>query len=577
MDRFLGRSKVIIGVFIIMALGLLLKAAHLQLIDKSYRIKAESTTIGNKMLYPARGLLLDRNNNMLVNNEPVYDLLVTEDKLSPDMDTMRICKLLDITKGEFIEKVGKDFSSVRYSRSVPFTFHSKIETREFLPVQEFLFDYPGFDFVVRNRRYYPYPYAAHVLGYLSEVDQDQINNSDGIYALGDYIGATGLEAQYEEQLRGNKGVQYVLRDNLGRIVEPLRGGALDTSAISGKDITISLDIELQAYGEELMNNKLGAIVVLEPSTGEILASISAPLYDPNIVAIGRNRGEAFGQLINDTLNPLFNRALMSRYPPGSLIKPVWALIALQEGIINERTYINCAGGYTYHKTTWNCHGGGGVRGIVSSLQYSCNTFYYITYRNLLEVAGFRKPEIGLNMVNEYMRTFGLDKPLGIDIGGEKPGSTLQMANLAAVLANKGYYYTPHFVKYMDGKITTEVPEIEKHTVPIDETHFDIIHEGMERAVKYGTATAAYIPGIDVCGKTGTSENPHGADHSVFFAFAPRENPRIAIAVYIENAGWGSTFAAPIASLMIEKYLNGTVNPNRKWLETRMINAQIAGL
>jgi penicillin-binding protein 2 len=612
MDRYSGRGKIIIGVFILMSLGLLIKAAHLQLIDKSYRIKAESTTIGSKVLYPARGLFLDRNGKILVNNEPVYDLLMTYDKLKQDMDTSRLCKLLDINKEEFIARMDKDFSSVRYARSVPFTFYSKIETQDFLPLQEVMFDYPGMDYIVRNRRYYPSPNGAHILGYLSEVDQKKIDASSGVYSLGDYIGATGLEARYEEQLRGNKGVSYVLRDNLGRVVEPLHGGSLDTSAISGSDIAISIDINLQAYGEELMQNKRGAIVVIEPSTGEILTSVSSPTYDPNTLSIGRNRGTAFNQLMKDTLNPLLNRALMSRYPPGSLIKPIWTLIALQEGIINERTYINCNGGYTYHKTTWNCHGGGGVRGVVSALQFSCNTFYYITYRNLLEVAGFRKPEVGLEIVNEYMADFGLGQVLGVDIGGENPGfipspefyrelykseggrwystytisngigqgefelTTLQMANLVAILANKGYYYTPHFVKYMDGRITDRVPGIEKKVVPIDEKHFDIVQKGMEMAVKRGTATAAYIPGINVCGKTGTSQNS-GEDHSVFFAFAPKENPRIAIAVYIENAGWGSSFAAPIASLMIEKYINGSISPSRKWLEARMINAQINGL
>ena len=611
MEKYQERKNTVLFALGLATLVLLISAARLQLADSSYHTKAESTTIGESVQYPARGLFKDRNGKLLVLNEPIYDIMVTANQVNPNMDTTKFCKLLDIDREEFKSRMNKDFNAVQYSRRVPFIFLSKISAKQIAPLIEILYEFPGFDYIVRSHREYPYPHAAHVLGYISEVSPKKVESSTGLYEPGDYIGASGLEAKYEDVLRGSKGVKYVLRDNLGRTVEPLRGGSLDTPAVSGRDIVISLDIDLQAYGEQLMKGKRGAIVALEPTTGEVLATITAPAYDPNALSVGYKRGVAFEKLASDSMRPLLNRPIMSKYPPGSLFKPILSLVALQNDIITPNNYIHCSGGYTYYKTTWNCHAGGGDRNLVSALTYSCNTYYYIAYRNLLEIAGFRNPSVGLDSLNHFFKSFGLGHRLGIDISGESPGflptsdfykdlyeeengvwystytisngigqgelelTTLQMANLAAMLANRGHYFQPHLFKtFDDDKFFDDRMIPERNVVPIDPQHFDPVIEGMSRSISRGTGIAAYIPGIEVCGKTGTSQNPHGADHSVFFAFAPRENPQIAIAVYVENAGWGGTYAAPIASLMIERYILGEINVQRKWLENRMLKARV---
>jgi len=611
LEKFQQRSNSVLMMLGLATLLLLLSAARLQLVDSSYHTKAESTTIGESVLYPARGLFKDRKGKLLVLNEPIYDIMVTVSQVVTEMDTMKLCRLLQIDRDEFNERMDKDFNSVRYSKRIPFIFLSKVAAADIAPFLEVLHEFPGFNYTARSHREYPYPNAAHVLGYISEVNSDKIEKSDGLYEPGDYIGASGLESQYEGQLRGQKGVKYVLRDNLGRIVEPLRGGNLDTTAVSGRDIVLTLDIDLQAYGESLMQGKRGAIVAIEPATGEILATISAPTYDPNALSVGFKRGAAFEQLTTDSSKPLLNRPIMAKYPPGSLFKPVLSLIALQNEIITPRKYITCTGGYTYYKTTWNCHAGGGVRNLVSALTHSCNTYYYIAYRNLLEMDGFRNPQVGLDTLNYYLQSFGLGNRLGIDVAGESPGflptsdfyrnlykeengvwystytisngigqgelelTTLQMANLATILANRGHYFQPHLLKtYDDDNFYEDRIIPTRHDVPINQEHFEPVIEGMSRSISRGTGVGAYIPGIEVCGKTGTSENVHGKDHSVFFAFAPRDNPQIAIAVYVENAGWGGTYAAPIASLMMEKYIKGEVNPQRAWLENRMKEAEI---
>ena len=477
MEKFQQRGRTIIYALGLVTLVLLITAARLQLVDNSYRTKAESTTIGESVQYPSRGLFKDRNGELLVLNEPIYDLVVTANQVDPAMDTLKFCQLINITKEIFIERMTKDFSSVRYSRRIPFIFLSKIAADQVAPLIELLYEFPGFDYVVRSRRNYKHPYASYILGYIREVNALQIESSAGEYEPGDYIGASGLEASFEADLRGSKGVEYVLRDNVGRKVESLRNGALDTSAVSGRDIVITIDMDIQAYAEQLMQNKRGAIVAIEPSTGEILASISSPSYEPNSLSVGYKRGEAYELLSNDSLKPLLNRAMMSKYPPGSLFKPILSLVALQTGIITPTNYITCTGGYTHYKTTWKCHSGGGVRNLVSALTHSCNTYYYIAYRNLIEIDGFRHPQVGLDTLNYFLGEFGLGKRLGVDIAGESPGflptsdfyknlykeeggrwystftisngigqgelelTTLQMANLAAILANRGYSYT----------------------------------------------------------------------------------------------------------------------------------------
>ncbi len=603
-----ARVRNIILFFVFVFAGLLIRAAQLQLIDASYQTKADSITVAAKVIYPSRGLFLDRKENILVENEPMYDVIVTANRVNPNMDTALFCKVLNMDRSEFLSRMNKDFKSPRYSRNIPFVFYSKLSSQEFAPIQEILFQFPGFDYVIRNKRTYPINAAAHVLGYLGEVNKKQIEENP-TYARGDYIGVLGLESTYEDELRGYKGVRYVLKDNIGREVEELDQGKLDSSAINGRNVHLNLDIDLQLFGEKLMKGKSGAIVAIDPQTGGILASVTSPSYDPNLLSIGSNRGRAYNKLSADSTNPLLNRAIMSKYPPGSIIKPIWALIALQEGIINPQTHIACNGGYTYNQTTWKCHGSPGVESLISSIQHSCNTFYYITYKNLIEVDGFRNPNVGLDLVNSYLYDAGLGHKLGVDIKGENSGflptpdfykkmykheggrwyatytisngigqgefelTTIQMANLACILANRGYYYTPHFYRPVN-LLDRTMLDTEKHVFPVEEKYFEPVIEGMYRAVHRGTASYAIIPGIDVCGKTGTSENSRGKDHSVFFGFAPKKDPKIAIAVYVENAGWGSSYATPIAGLMMEYYLNGKISPHRKWLENQMMNKTI---
>ena len=610
-DIYQNRQRVIQFVFLLSGLVLVLKAMHLQLIDTSFQNRANTTAIGKYILYPSRGLIYDRNGQLLINNNAMYDLMVIYNQVDPNMDTTKFCRLLNIDKTTFKNNLEKNFKSIRYSKSKAFVFLKKIPASTFARFQENLFQFPGFFPQLRNVRGYPYQYGAHVLGYMNEVTPKQIKANKKVYSSGDYIGASGLELAYEKELRGKKGVRIVLKDNIGREVGPYRNGSQDTVAVSGKDLTTTLDIDLQAYGEQLMSNKTGSIVAIEPSTGEILAMVSTPTYDPNTMIINRNRGKTFKKLLDDPLQPFFDRTVMAQYPPGSIFKTVVALIALQEGVLMPNTGFSCQGGYFYKGHTWKCHHHPLPYNVATAIQYSCNTYFFNAVRRIIDIDGFYHPNIGLDRFNKYLYQFGLGKPLGIDYPNEKSGNvptsayydkiypkkkgswksptimsigigqgeiqltTVQMANLATIIANRGFYYTPHLVKGFKND-NTPIPEKfrTKHEVDIDQKYFPPVIEGMARVVNGGTATIARINNIQVCGKTGTSQNPHGEDHSVFFAFAPRVNPKIAIAVYVEHGKWGATYAAPIASLMIEKYLNKKINPNRIFLEERMKNANL---
>jgi penicillin-binding protein 2 len=432
------------------------------------------------------------------------------------------------------------------------------------------------------------------------VDQRIVDRSNGEYLPGDYIGVTGLEEEYESSLKGQKGAAYILKDNLGRKVGSFNKGSLDSAAISGDNISLSVDLELQEYAESLMKNKQGAIIALEPSTGEILAMVSSPFYDPGLLSIKRNRGAAFDSLAADTLKPFFNRAIMAKYPPASIFKSVVSLIALQENILEANQTIRCPGYYEFGNQVFGCREHPRPRNVSIALQWSCNTYFFKTYQEIIDRFGFNRPDLGLNLFNDYLETFGLGKPIGIDIPGEENGNvpdpaffnkkypskwyssyilsmgigqgeieltTLQMANLAAMIANHGYFYPPHFIRSINGD-KAAIPEFfqTKKEGPIDKDHFQPVIDGMELAVAAGTARRSYVTGLDICGKTGTSQNPFGEDHSVFFGFAPKDNPKIAVAVYVENAGSGGAFAAPISSFIMEKYLNDTIMPRRKYLE-----------
>lgn len=607
-----NRSFVIRGIFIVSALVLVSYALFLQIIDNQYAQKAEATAIDKFTIYPSRGLIYDRNGTLLTVNNPVYDLWVTYNQVDLDMDVEKFCQLLDISPDDFYLRLEKDWKSIRYSKRKPFVFMSSISSEMYATFQESLYEFPGFFMQTRNVRGYPYPLAAHALGYIKEVDQQEIDASKGQYVRGDYIGATGLEKTYEEVLRGVKGARYVLKDNVGRIVGPYKESSLDTIPLSGNDLVSSLDVALQGYAEALMYNKIGSVVAIEPETGEILCFLSAPSYNPSEMAITRARGQALARLVNDPLNPFFNRAVMARYPPGSTFKMLVALIAMQEGVLYPETGRPCPGFYARGNGVWGCRAHPYPANVATAIQYSCNSYFFQAFSDVVEKEGFYKPEIGYDRFVNYLYRFGLGKPLGIDFPGENSGNvptvayydqiypknkggwkaptiislgigqgelqltTLQMANFGAILANRGWYRTPHLVRgFLEGEQIKQLSTYQTVTeTGIDKQYFQSVIDGMVAVVNAGTARAAAIPGFQVAGKTGTVQNPHGEDHSTFIAFAPVENPKIAIAVYVENSGGGGRFAAPIASLLLEKYLRGSIDPSRQYLEDNMLNANL---
>ncbi|HRD05915.1 MAG: penicillin-binding protein 2 [Saprospiraceae bacterium] len=605
----LADRKNSIIIFVVLCCSLLLfKAAHLQMLDIKYKEKAKKAALYKNVLYPSRGMILDRNEKLMVTNAPLYDINVIYRNVDPNMDTLAFCKLLGIDKQTFITNLNKDWKNPLYHKSVPFTFLSKIRPEDFAKFHEHLHKFPGFYPVLKSIRSYPHHNAAHVLGYLGEVNWDIINRSGGEYSPGDYIGISGLEKGMEKQLKGKKGISYVLKDNLGRQVGLFDNGRLDSMAVSGFDMMAGIDLELQQYGEELMRNKRGAIVAIEPSTGEILAMVSAPSYDPNSIALDKNRSVAFDSLLSDTINrPFLDRSLIANYPPGSIFKPVFSLIAMQKGIVQPTTSFYCDGAYEISATkAQKCHAHPPISNISNAIQYSCNSYYYHLMRLFVNQYGFKKPGMGLDTLVSYLKEFGLGHKLGVEnpaeiagfipdskyydklykreingwkatymlsigIGqGELQVSTLQMANLAAVIANRGYYYAPHLIKkYLNTTEPINEKFRVKNRVRIDQRYFDPVIDGMQLAVEAGTARAAVLPGITVCGKTGTSQN-RGKDHSVFFGFAPRNNPKIAIAVYVEHGGWGGETATPIAGLMIEKYIRREISPEKKQWEDRIL-------
>lgn len=583
------------------------RSAQLQLFTQKYKEQAARTTLYKSIIYPARGLLYDRNGKPLVLNYPIYEILAIKNKVNPAMDTANFCRLLNIDIETFKKNLDKDWSNPKFHKAIPFVFLNKISPEQFAVFQEHMYKFPGFYPVQRYIRAYPHQHAAHALGYMGEVNKEIIEKYGDKYAAGDFIGISGIEYAYENELSGEKGVQYILRDNLGRMVGSFDNGRLDSMAVSGEDIDLSIDIDLQAYGESLLKNKRGAIVAIEPSTGQILALVSSPSFDPNLLTLDEKRGKGIKLLLLDSINkPLNNRAVTNKYPPGSIFKPILSLITLQKGTTYASKTIYCPGYYRLSATkVQKCHGHSVPKDISEAIQHSCNTYFFQLYRDFVDQYGYKKPGVGLDTLVSYLYDFGLGKRLGVDLSYENKGyvptseyynrlyrkevngwrsvwtlslgigqgemqlTTIQMANLAVILANRGFYYTPHLIKqFRSGKplpIEYSIPK----KVRIDKKHFAPVIDGLEKVVLYA-ARSAYVPGLDVCGKTGTSENVHGEDHSVFFGFAPKNKPRIAIAVFVENAGFGAEWAAPVAGLMIEKYLNKEISPGRKYLEENMI-------
>lgn len=607
-SQYTSRQNVLIAVVCSCMLLLIIFCARIQIFSTEYDNKIGYVGIAE---YPARGLVYDRDGHLLVSNKPLFDLMVTYDQIDPLMDTLAFCQLLQIEQKQFSELIEKDWSNKRFAKWKPYAFLKKIPHETYARFQEHMHKFPGFHTEVRNVREYDYPIGAHILGYLNEASPSDISSSGGKYKRGDFIGVSGIEKTYEDQLRGSRGIQFFWRDNLNRLRGQLRDGANDTLAIHGHTLHTSLDKDLQSYAEFLMQKKVGAVVAIEPSSGEILSLVSAPTYDPSLLTIDRERGKAFAQLEQDSLRPFFNRAYMAQYPPGSIFKSIMALIALEENVWRENKGVTCNGGYTYKDRTYGCHQHVRPKNISVALQHSCNTYFWQLFQQTVDKHGFYEPQKGLGELEEYWKAFGLGIKTNIDLPAEQKGfmpgveyydrlypknkgswksptimsigigqgellvTPLQMANLAAVIANRGYYMTPHVVtKTIDAQDGIHAWDGHKNQVPIKSEHFEPIIDGMEMAVTSGTATTAFVEGLDICGKTGTSQNPHGEDHSVFFAFAPKENPQIAVAVFIENAGFGGTYAAPIASLMIEQYLNDTISAPRLYLEDRLAKTNL---
>jgi penicillin-binding protein 2 len=605
-----NNRAILIGIFFgLIGLIFIIRLFVLQVVDPSYKFSAESNTQRKITEYPSRGLVYDRNGKLLISNQAVYDIMIVPREVAP-FDTTDFCVSLDIPRENVVrllEDVRRNLRSRKISSFKPSVFIKQVSAEQFAIFQEKQFKFKGFFGQRRTVRKYEYPNAALVFGYVAEVNEAMIQR-DSYYTPGDYAGISGIESTYENYLRGKKGSKYVMVDVHGREKGALRTGRLDTAAIAGKDLTLTLDIDLQAYGELLMQNKIGSVVAIEPSTGEILCMISSPGYDPSLL-VGRERSRNFPQLSSDPLFPLLNRAIMSAYPPGSTFKAVMALIALQEGVIRPSTSYGCNNGFHARGISVGCHPHRSPLDLVPSLSNSCNAYYCIIFRNILEKSEFNSPKVGLDKWKEYLTNFGFGERLGSDFFNESrgfvPGSTyydriyggrwgaltvislsigqgeilttpIQMANMTAAIANRGYFRTPHVLKEVENDTIPSRFRTTRHT-GIDSTHFIPVVDGMEQAVwgDYGsTARIARIPGISISGKTGTAQNPHGENHSIFVAFAPKDDPKIAIAVYVENAGYGSTYAAPIASLMVEKYLNNLIHPSRAWLETRMLNIDL---
>lgn len=595
-----NRKYVVRGIFLIVAVLYAVRLFMLQVTSNEYKLSAENNVLRYVTEYPARGLIYDRNGELLVYNEAAYDLMAIPRQMA-EFDTTELCELLHLERNDFEDRLQK---VKNYSYRKPSLFLEQISREDYAYLEEKLYKYPGFYVLPRTLRKYPRPQAAHLLGYIGEVNTQEMKKDD-FYAQGDYIGKSGLEKSYEEILRGSKGLQVVMVDVFNREKGSFADGQYDTSAVAGKNIMISLDAELQAYGEQLMQNKIGSIVALEPASGEILALITAPSYDPNLL-VGRIRSENYIRLQNDTLKPLMNRAIMGTYPPGSTFKMVNALIGMQEGVLYPQTSYHCDGTESrpikcthYHETPLKLN---------SAIQNSCNPYFWNVFRSIITNPAYNSDTIGFRHWRDHVSSFGFGQKFNTDIPFELRGNIpssnyydniyspghwraltirslaigqgeilvtpLQLANMVAIIANRGYYYRPHILKAINNNTNPIEDFVERQITSVDAKHFDFIRESMLDVFEgeHGTARWFKLDSVLMGGKTGTVENPHGDDHSMFIAFAPMENPQIALSVIVENSGFGSSWAAPIATLLIEKYLLGKTS--RPYLEERMINGNL---
>ncbi len=600
MKIYLSRRNTILLVLFVVFLAIAIRLFSIQVLDKQYRETADNNALKYVTIYPARGRILDRNGNTIVENKLTYDIMVTPRRVEP-FDTLAICEVFGLTPEYVREKFSYYKANTRKIGYGAMPFLKQVSSEQYNAFAEKAFLFPGFDAVARTARVYPINAGGNLIGYVSEVDRDYIEKHP-TYRSGDYAGKTGIERAYEERLAGEKGHTVYYRDASGRIKGHYDNGSLDKEAIAGSDINTTIDAELQAYGEVLMKNKVGSVVAIEPSTGEILTLISSPGIDVSQLA---EINKYYKDISANPYNPMFNRTVQSAQPPGSVFKLVNGLIGLQEGVLRKETLYPCSHGYTYGNIHVGCHGHQSPINLTQSIAMSCNAYYCYVLRSILDNKKYDNIEESFGKWREYVTSFGFGHKLGSDIpyelGGNVPtvntynklhgkgrwkslsiislsigqgelGCTpLHLANLCATIANRGWYYTPHMIKGDETHPLDSAYTVRNYTM-VDTTYFPLIVEGMNMSVygAGGTSHIAQVPGVEMCGKTGTAQNPHGADHSVFICFAPRENPKIAVAAYIENGGFGATWAAPIASLIVEKYLNGEIaEGTRKDLETRV--------
>ena len=588
------RGLFITGGFFLVFVIYLFRLLFLQVMSQDYALKSDEKDLKNIVLLPSRGIIVDRNNKVFVQNTPVFDIVVVPKNLYIP-DTSIITEHLGLSAEEINSRISKYKGIARYQ---PQILEKQVDARTAAKFQEHLWRFSGVSIEARNTREYLYQAGAAFLGYINQVSQSDLDNDEtGYYRSGDLIGISGIERSYETILRGEKGSKTILVDAFNREVARYAEGKLDEAPIEGRDIKISVDAELQVLGEKLMRNKRGSIVAIEPSTGEILAFVSAPTFDPNLFT-GRDLGKNYQKLVADTTKPLFSRPLMAMYPPGSIFKILQALAGMAEGTLNENTHFPCSGAWFRNRGKPHCHGAHGSVGLKKAIVQSCNPFFAENYYQILENRKYRDIHDSFNAWRGILLSYGIGQKLGIDIPNEQPGNLptaayydkyygkkgwssltifsnsigmgeilmtpLQMANEAVLVANRGHYFKPHFLvaeRESDGS-WTQTP-YQKIVVPGSPQHYNVVVDAMEEVVQAGTGTRARLDSIVVCGKTGTVENRDAEDHAVFIAFAPKENPRIAIGVFVENAGFGGTWSAPIASLMIEYYLTREIKDEGK--------------
>ncbi len=599
-------NKLLLGLWAVAAI-ILLRLFWIQIVDTGYKEDATRNSMVYEMIYPTRGTIYDRNGKIIVSNKVAYDIQVTPKEVHP-FDTATLAEVLDVTE-EFIRgkmaEYGKNSRRIGYQSM---TMLKQIPAETYMKFAEVQYKFPGFKGVARSIRDYPFNAGGNLLGYVSEVDAGFLKKHED-YQSGDYAGKTGIEAAMEPVLRGEKGYHIYLRNSRNQIESRYADGEFDKEAVPGKDVRTTIDAELQQYGQELMRNKVGSLVAIEPSTGEILSLVSSPGVDVEMLADISNH---YKEIIGDPYKPMFNRAVQASYPPGSVFKLVNGLIGLQEGVLTPENAYPCSHGYPYGGRRLGCHGHRSPLVLEDAVMMSCNGYFCYVLKNILENRRYDNIEEAFDKWRKYVLSFGFGHKLGSDfpaeLGGNIPTSSyydrvygrggwkfttvislsigqgeigvtpLQIANLSATVANRGYYYIPHIIKDSD-EVTIDSRFRERHYTMVDTTQFGKVIGGMWKAVNAGpgsggTASVAAVPGLDICGKTGTAQNPRGADNSVFICFAPKDNPKIAVAAYVENAGFGATWAAPIASLMIERYLNGEISPQRKPLEQRVMEGNL---